>query len=78
MDVNTVTTLITNLGFPICLVIGCMYFMYKKDQQQREDNNKREDRLYNQLDNFSKTMDKFNTTLTSIDTRLSQLENKNN
>ncbi|SHJ64562.1 hypothetical protein SAMN02745248_00572 [Hathewaya proteolytica DSM 3090] len=76
MDTNAITTLISNLGFPIVLVLGCMYFMYKKDQQQREDNNKREDRLYSQLDNFSKTMENFNKTLTSIDTRLSQLESK--
>ena len=29
MDTNAITTLISNLGFPIVLVLGCMYFMYK-------------------------------------------------
>jgi septal ring factor EnvC (AmiA/AmiB activator) len=41
MDISSVTGLITNLGFPIALVLILLYFIIKyinkKDEQNRED-----------------------------------------
>lgn len=60
MDVNTLTTLITTLGFPIVCVIGLGWFIYKiyqDTQKQNADNmaavqkrcQEREDKLYEEI-----------------------------
>lgn len=68
--------LISTLGFPIFCALVLGYVGYKLLQQQREDNLRREDRLFLQLDSFSKSLDNFNATLIKIDTRLEAVENK--
>lgn len=68
--------IITNLGFPIAVAVGCGYFIYITTQQQREDNNKREEKMFAQLDKFGDSLDSFNTTLTKIDARLEVVEKK--
>lgn len=68
--------LITTLGFPVACVLGCAYFIWHTNQQQREDNNKREEKLFAQLDKFGDSLDSFNTTLTKIDARLEVVEKK--
>ena len=73
---ENVATLITNLGFPICCVLGCAYFIYNNNKLEREENNKREDKMFSQLDKFNTTMERFNNTLTRVDTRLEILEKK--
>lgn len=89
MDVKLVVELVQSLGLPIVLVIGCLWFMYKKDQQQREDTNKREeiiridngrreDKIMGQMDKFSTSLDNFNTTLIKLDTRMESLEKQIN
>ena len=50
-----------------------MYILYTTSQQQREDN-KREERLFMQLDKFGDSLDNFNTTLIKIDTRLETIK----
>lgn len=60
MDVNTLTTLITTLGFPIVCVIGMAWFIYKFYQDSQEQNKQnmaavqarcqeREDKLYEEI-----------------------------
>lgn len=60
MDVNTLTTLITTLGFPIVCVIGLGWFIYKiyqDTQKQNADNmaavqarcKEREEKLYEEI-----------------------------
>ncbi|MFR5264574.1 hypothetical protein [Clostridium sp.] len=50
-----------------------MYILYTTSQQQREDN-KREERLFMQLDKFGDSLDNFNTTLIKSDTRLEAIK----
>lgn len=82
-----VLTAISTVGFPIVAVIGCCWFIYtfwKKEQEQTQiqlkmiidQSQKREDRLYEQIDKFSNSLDNFNTTLNSIDKRLAVIESK--
>lgn len=73
---DNISNIIANLGFPIACVLGCAYFIYNNNKSQREDSQKREDRMFKQLENFGTTMDNFNQTLTKIDSRLEALENK--
>lgn len=82
-------TAIQTLGFPIACVLGMGYFIFhiwdrqtKEWQAQSEAMaercQKREDKLYEQIDKFSNTMNSFNETLIRIDTRLEVLENNLN
>jgi hypothetical protein len=60
MDVNTISTLITTLGFPIVCVIGLGWFVYKiyQDTTKANETNmekvqarckEREEKLYNEI-----------------------------
>lgn len=70
--------LIADLGFPIACVVGCAYFIWNTTQQQRIDNGKREDRMFEQLDKFGDSLDSFNETLCKIDKRLETVEKQIN
>lgn len=85
MDIATITSLISTIGFPIVAVLGCAIFIYKIVTAQREDYNnrikaieenatQREDKLYEQLEGFNDSLQKFNETLIKIDSRLANLE----
>lgn len=85
---GAVISAISTVGFPIVAALLCGLFIWKMSQQYREDYNKqvkaildaadkREDKMYQQLNNFSESLDKFNETLVRIDTRLEVLEKKN-
>ena len=76
MDYNGITSIITNLGFPIFCVVILGGFVYKIWQQSAADYKGREDRMFTQLEKFSTSLDNFNTTLTRIDTRLDAVEKK--
>ena len=69
-----VVNMINTVGFPIACVITCGYFIYKTNQQNRQDNKDREDKMYKQLDKFGDNLDKFNDTLNKIDSRLEAVE----
>lgn len=66
--------LVTNLGFPIASVIACGGFIYKMQQQQREDTNKREERMFQQMANITNTLTNINISLERINTRIDELE----
>lgn len=46
MDVNTVTQIITQLGFPIACVIAMAFAMWKVYIRSEDQNEAREDKLY--------------------------------
>ena len=69
--------LITNLGFPIASVVACGGFIFKMQQQQREDTNKREERMFEQMNNITLTLSNINTSLELINERIERLEEQN-
>ena len=69
--------LITNLGFPIASVVACGNFIFKMQQQQREDTNKREERMFEQMNNITLTLSNINTSLELINERIERLEEQN-
>ena len=73
---NDVVNLITNLGFPIVCVIACAYFINYIIKAEREENQKREEKYIETINNFSVVMDKVNDNLTTNNKRLEYIENK--
>ena len=73
---NDVVNLITNLGFPIVCVIACAYFINYIIKAEREENQKREEKYTNTINNFSVVLDKVNDNLTTNNKRLEYIENK--
>lgn len=78
-------TVIQTVGFPIACVLCMGYFIYvmwdrqtKEWKQQAEalaaECQKREEKLYSQIDRFSETLNSISMTLIKIDTRLEVLE----
>ena len=73
---NDVVNLITNLGFPIVCVIACAYFINYIIKAEREENQKREEKYIETINQFSVVMDKVNDNLTTNNKRLEYIENK--
>ena len=73
---NDIVTLITNLGFPICCVIACAYFINYIIKAEREENQKREEKYIETINNFSVVIDKVNDNLINNNKRLEYIENK--
>ena len=46
MDVNTIQTLVTTLGFPICVCVALGWFIYKAFEKFTSQSEKREEKLY--------------------------------
>ena len=46
MDINTIQTLITSLGFPIACVVALGWFIYKAFEKFTSQSEKREEKLY--------------------------------
>lgn len=69
--------LINDLGFPVGCVVACGTFIYQMWQQQREDTNKREERMFEQMNNITKTLSNINKSLEFINERIERLESKN-
>ena len=51
-----VMTLIQTLGFPIACVVGIAIAFWKIIKSEREENSKREDRLYTMIENNTKAI----------------------
>ena len=73
---NDVVNLITNLGFPIVCVIACAYFINYMIKSDREENQKREEKYIETINNFSVVMEKVNENLITNSKRLEYIENK--
>ena len=76
MSIQEVTELITNLGFPIICVIACGYFINYIIKAEREENQKREEKYIETINQFSVVMDKVNDNLIANNKRLEYIENK--
>ena len=73
---DEITNLVTTLGFPIVCVIACAYFINYIIKAEREENQKREEKYINTINNFSVVLDKVNDNLTTNNKRLEYIENK--
>ena len=69
--------LISSLGFPIASVVACGGFIFKMQQQQREDTNRREERMFEQMNNITITLSNINTSLELLNERIEKLEGQN-
>lgn len=76
MGIEEITSAITTLGFPIICVIACAYFINNMIKAQREENQKREDKYIETINNFTIVMDKVNENLINNNKRLEYIENK--
>ena len=73
---SEVTSLITNLGFPIVCVIACAYFINYIIKAERSENQKREEKYIDTINKFSVVLEKVNDNLSAINKRLEFFENK--
>ena len=73
---DEITNLVTSLGFPIVCVIACAYFINYIIKAEREENQKREEKYIETINQFSVVMDKVNDNLITNNKRLEYIENK--
>ena len=73
---NEIANLVSSLGFPIVCVGACAYFINYIIKAEREENQKREEKYINTINNFSVVLDKVNDNLTTNNKRLEYIENK--
>ena len=73
---DEITNLVTTLGFPIVCVIACAYFINYIIKSEREENQKREEKYIETINQFSVVMDKVNDNLIANNKRLEYIENK--
>ena len=76
MGIEEITNAITTLGFPIICVIACAYFINYIIKAEREENQKREEKYIETINQFSVVMDKVNDNLIANNKRLEYIENK--
>ena len=73
---NEIANLVGSLGFPIVCVIACGYFINYIIKAEREENQKREEKYIETINQFSVVMDKVNDNLIANNKRLEYIENK--
>ena len=73
---NEIANLVGSLGFPIVCVGGCAYFIWFIIKSEREENQKREEKYIETINNFSVVMEKVNENLINNNKRLEYIENK--
>ena len=62
MDVNTIQTLVTSLGFPICVCIALGWFIYKAFEKFTAQSEKREEKLYTVIAQAQETNERLSQT----------------
>ena len=62
MDVNTIQTLITTLGFPIVCVMALGWFIYKAFEKFTAQSEKREEKLYTVIAQAQETNERLSNT----------------
>lgn len=62
MDLNTIQTLITTLGFPICVCVALGWFIYKAFEKFTAQSEKREEKLYTVIAQAQATNEKLTQT----------------
>ena len=73
---NEIANLVGSLGFPIVCVGACAYFIWFIIRSEREENQKREEKYIETINNFSVVMEKVNENLINNNKRLEYIENK--
>ena len=76
MGIEEISSVITTLGFPIVCVIACAYFINYIIKAEREENQKREEKYIETINQFSIVLDKVNDNLSNNNKRLEYIENK--
>lgn len=69
MDIQAIAQLISNFGFPIVMVLGMGWFIYKLQRQSVE----RETLLYSIIEKYSDKMEKITNTLEKVVLKLDLL-----
>ena len=69
MDIQTITQLISNFGFPIVMVLGMGWFIYQLQKQTVE----RETLLYDIIEKYGDKMEKITNTLEKVVLKLDLL-----
>ena len=62
MDINTIQTLITTLGFPICVCVALGWFIYKAFEKFTAQSEKREEKLYTVIAQAQETNERLSQT----------------
>ena len=62
MDVNTIQTLVTSLGFPIVCVMALGWFIYKAFEKFTAQSEKREEKLYTVTAQAQETNERLSNT----------------
>lgn len=62
MDVNTIQSMITTIGFPIVAVIALAWFIYKAFEKFTTQSEKREEKLYTVIAQAQETNEKLSKT----------------
>ena len=68
-----ITNLIQNTGFPIACVVMLAYYTYTTNRANREENNKREERLYQIIDTQSTQLAEVSTQMAEVRTSIDNL-----
>ena len=76
MEVQEITNLVTNLGFPIVCVVACAYFINYIIKAERKENQEREEKYIDTINKFSVVLEKVNDSLSNNSKRLEYIENK--
>ena len=74
MDIAILQSLVTTLGFPIVLVGALLWFGYKAWGKMVEQNEKREDRLYNELGKAITANEKFAEIISTYTVKLDNIQ----
>ncbi len=69
-DINTLSTIIANLGFPIACVVGLGTYVFKTTNNQQEENLKRENRLYEIIEKQSEQLSEVKIALENLNDTL--------
>lgn len=77
MEVKELADLIQNIGYPISVSLACFFFINNIIKQNREDNVKREEMYFKQLDGISNSLSKVTELIAVINERLERLEDDN-
>ena len=62
MDINTIQTLVTSLGFPIVCVMALGWFIYKAFEKFTAQSEKREEKLYTLIAQAQETNERLSKT----------------
>ena len=76
MEVKELADLVQNIGYPISVSLTCFCFINTIIKQNREDNIKREETYFKQLESVSNSLNKITELIAVISERLSNLEDR--